>query len=257
MPFETIHGIKIYYEVHGEGDTIVLLHHGFGCTEIWKDLYPPLIDRGFRVVMYDRRGYGRSEKGPGFQEFYESDRYRPESVRDMASLRGILDLDSFHIIGQCEGGVVGVDYAAAYPGHVKTLMTSSTQCYSEIPMIELNRLKLTTPFQSLEPGHREKLIEWHGEDNAESSYNQFSKYGGAYGKDLFDLRPQLQSVRCPSLVLYPDRSSIFDVEQAIAFYRHLPQGELAVLPGCGHNTYEQRPGEYIHFVLSFLERHHC
>jgi pimeloyl-ACP methyl ester carboxylesterase len=55
-------------------------------------------------------------------------------------------------------------------------------------------------------------------------------------------------------VLYPDRSSIFDVEQSIAFYRHLPNGELAVFPRCGHNTYEQRPEEYVHTILDFIKR---
>jgi pimeloyl-ACP methyl ester carboxylesterase len=44
--------------------------------------------------------------------------------------------------------------------------------------------------------------------------------------------------------------------EAVEFYRHLPQGELAILPRCGHNTYEEQPEEYIRFVLNFLKRHH-
>jgi pimeloyl-ACP methyl ester carboxylesterase len=255
VPFETVHGIKIYYEVHGEGDTVVLLHHGFGCTRMWKDIYPPLVEDGYRVVMYDRRGYGQSEKGDDFQEFYESGRFRPENIRDLALLRDKLGLDSFHIIGQCEGGVVGVDFAVAYPHCVKSLFISSTQCYSDITTAEFNSIHFPQPFGELEPTLREKFIEWHGKDHAESSYNQFSKYGGAYGSDIFDLRPMLPSVRCPTLVLYPDRSALFDVEQALAFYRGLPRGELAVLPGCGHNTYEQRPEEYTYYALDFLKRH--
>ncbi|MGM0427372.1 MAG: alpha/beta fold hydrolase [Thermodesulfobacteriota bacterium] len=65
----------------------------------------------------------------------------------------------------------------------------------------------------------------------------------------------MPSVTCPTLVLYPDRSGLFEVEQGMAFYRHLPYGELAVLPMCGHNTYEQQPGEYVHVILGFLRRH--
>jgi hypothetical protein len=55
-------------------------------------------------------------------------------------------------------------------------------------------------------------------------------------------------------VLYPDRSFIFDVEQSIAFYRHLSRGELAVFPKCGQNTYEQRPDDYTHTILDFIMR---
>ena len=255
MPFENVNGIKIYYETHGNGDTIVLLHHGFGCTKIWKDIYPDLVEKGYRIVMYDRRGYGRSERGADFEEFYVSDGFCPESVRELAMLREILNFDSFHIVGQCEGGVIGVKYAVTYPHQAKTIAVSSTQCYSTISMPELNSLKFPKPFRDLEPDLREKLIDWHGSEYAESFFNQFRKYGGAYGSGFFDLRGLLPSVMCPALVLYPDRSFIFDVEQAVAFYRHLPRGELAVLPNCGHNTYEHQPEEYVRCVLNFLKRH--
>ena len=255
MPFEQINGMKIYYEIHGSGDTIVLLHHGFGCTKIWKDIYPHLVEKGYRVIMYDRRGYGQSERGADFKEFYISDTFRSESVKELAMLKEFLDIDSFHIIGQCEGGVVGIDYAVMYPHHVATIVASSTQCYSKMTMRELNSLKFPNPFQDLEPEIKKKLVDWHGEEHAEIFFNQFRKYGGAYGTDFFDLRDVLPSVTCPALVLYPDRSSIFDVEQAVAFYRCLPNGELAILPNCGHNTYEHQPKEYISCVLNFLKRH--
>jgi len=255
MPFTETNGIKTYYEIHGEsgkGDTIVLLHHGFGCTKMWKDIYPGLVENGYKVIMYDRRGYGQSERRADFEEFYVSDRFRPESVKELAILRESLHLDSFHIIGQCEGGVIGVDYAAKYPGQVLSFVTSSTQCYSNITMTELNRQKFPKPFRDLASKLREKLVGWHGKEYAESSYNMFRTHGGAYGKGFFDLRGLLQSVTCPTLVLYPDRSFIFDVEQAVTFYRCLPAGELAILPNCGHNTYEYQPEEYLRFVLKFF-----
>ena len=255
MPFVNIKQIKVYYEVHGEGDTILLLHHGFGSTKMWKDIYPSLVENGYRVIMYDRRGYGRSEKGTGFGELYVSDRFCLESVEELAMLRKILNFDSFHIIGQCEGGVIGIEYAVKYPNQIKTIVISSTQCFSKVPMVELNKSAFPKVFRDLEPEVKEKLISWHGEEHVESFYNQFRQYGGAYGKGFFDLRNLLAFVKCPALVLYPDRSILFDVEQAVEFYRSLPQGELAILPRCGHNTYEEQPEEYIRSVLNFLRRH--
>jgi pimeloyl-ACP methyl ester carboxylesterase len=83
----------------------------------------------------------------------------------------------------------------------------------------------------------------------------FKYGGGAYGTGYFDLRPTLKKVLCPSLVIYPDRSSIFDVEQGVSFYKHLERGELAVLPSCGHNTYEYLPADYVRISLEFLKRH--
>jgi pimeloyl-ACP methyl ester carboxylesterase len=255
MPFETIRGFRIYYEDHGKGETILLLHHGFGCTRIWKEIRPPLVNRGYRVVMYDRRGFGRSEKGEDFADFYVSRGLRAAGVKEMAGIKEALGLDSFHLVGQCEGGVLAVDYALDFPEHVKSIMISSTQCYSRVSMPEFNREKFPKTFRELDPGLRKKLIDWHGEDHAEPFFDLFRIHGGAYGTGFFDLRPLLPSVSRPCLVLYPDRSFLFEVEQGVEFYRHLPAGELAVLPGCGHNTYEQRPAEYVQALLAFLERY--
>jgi pimeloyl-ACP methyl ester carboxylesterase len=255
MPFERLKNLRVFYETRGTGEeTIILMHHGFGCLKIWKDVYPRLVAGGFKVVMFDRRGFGRSEPGEDFQAFYgNEDRYRSESVAELRELRNALGLVKFHLVGQCEGGVVGVDYAVRYPEDVTTLTVASTQCYSEVPMVELNALKLVSRFSLLEPKLQLKMTEWHGE-NAQTRYDQFANYGGAYGATYFDLRPILPRVACPTLVLYPDRSAIFDVEQAVAFYRHLPNGELAIFPRCGHNTYEQKPDEYARTVLGFITR---
>jgi pimeloyl-ACP methyl ester carboxylesterase len=255
MPFEKVNGRLVYYEVHGEGEgeMIMLLHHGFGCGKIWKGIYPQFIERGFRVAFYDRRGFGRSEAGDGFTEFYESDRYNTESVEELKALKEVLGIGRCHVVGQCEGGVIGAYYAAKYPDEVITLTMGSTQCYSEIPMTELNAQRLVNRFTLLEPALQAKMVDWHGKD-AQVRYDQFAFRGGAYGCDFFDLRPVLPLVRCPALVLYPDRSAIFYVEQAVALYRGLPRGELAVFPRCGHNTYDQRPEDYGRTVLDFLMR---
>ncbi len=145
-------------------------------------------------------------------------------MQGLAEFKAQLGIGPCHLVGQCEGGVVAADYAAKYPVQVRSLVTSSTQCFSEVPMTELNAIKFTKAFSELDPELRAKFLDWHGEKNAEASFNQFRLYGGAYGKDYFDLRNTLRSVTCPSLVIYPDRSFIFDVEQGVAFYKHLPYG---------------------------------
>gem|GEM_PF-161362 len=253
MPYATTRNTSLYYEIHGQGETVMLLHHGFGCTKMWKDVYPVLVEAGFRVVMYDRRGYGKSDKGNGYLEFYVSDRFRAESVEDLVALKAQLGIGPCHLVGQCEGGVVAADYAARHPHLVRSLVTSSTQCFSKIPMTELNAMKFPKTFAEISPELKEKFIDWHGKE-AEASFNQFRLFGGAYGKDYFDLRNTLRAVACPALVIYPDRSFIFDVEQGVEFYRHLMFGELMVLPDCGHNTYEERPEEYVRAIRDFFQR---
>ncbi|MEW6261848.1 MAG: alpha/beta hydrolase [Thermodesulfobacteriota bacterium] len=254
MAFLVVNGLRIYYEVHGQGDPVLLLHNGFSCAKMWADIYPGLVENGYLAVMYDRRGYGRSERGPEFESHYLGDRFRRAAVEELTALVEQLGLATVDIVGQCEGGVLAFDYALKHPERVGSIITASTLCFSRETMTEFNARKFPKSFIELPREVREKYIYWHGEDYAESFYLLCSRYGGEYGRDVFDLRPVLPAIRCPVLVLYPDRSYFFEVEQAVAFYRGLPEAELAVLPRCGHNIHEHYPGEYVRQVLSFLKR---
>jgi len=258
MYFSDRRGRKIYYESHGSGKDdfpLVLLHHGFGSLVMWERICALLVAAGRRVVIYDRPGHGRSEMGDDFDEYCRRDDFRSENVAVLEGLAELLGLESFHLVGQCEGGVTAVDYAAVFPGRVRTLMTSSTLCCSRELMADFNRERFPATLEELESEMREKMIRWHGSDQATAFYDRLWSHGGAYGQGYFDLREKLRQVTCPALVLYPDRSSLFEVEQGVEFYRHLPAGELAVLPKCGHNTYEQQPEEYVRQLLRFIVRH--
>jgi len=255
MPKANINGVKIYYEVHGQGEPLVLLHHGFGSTKMWEGLLPVFAAR-YKVVSYDRRGFGESDEGERFQDYYRSEEYVDNSVRELSDLLEFLNVeDGIRLLGQCEGGVIAFYYAARYPHKVKAIAISSTLCYSKILMPELNSSRMFSSFEEADSEFQHKLVYWHGETRARQLYDMALPGGGAYGSGVFDLRDILRNVQCPALVLYPDRSKLFEVEQAILMYRALPNGELAVLPRCGHNTYALQPEEYQRIVLSFFERH--
>lgn len=255
MPWLDLNGTRTYYEDYGDGPAVVLLHHGFSSSEMWRGLLPPLTQAGFRAVMYDRRGYGRSDEGEGFKEFFESERFRPAMVADLEELRQALGLEEMLLVGQCEGGVVALDYAVAHPARVKALAAASTMCHSRGRAVpDQSKVQFPDAWHELDPKIQHKMVEWHGEEAAERRWEMFRSKGGAYGTGVFDLRPMLPSVSQPTLILYPDRSALFAVEQALDFYRALPDGELAVMARCGHNTYEQRPQEYAAILLRFLLR---
>jgi pimeloyl-ACP methyl ester carboxylesterase len=236
MPKVKIDGADIYYEVHGQGEPLLLLHHGTGCTKMWEKLIPGFADR-YKVIVNDRRGFGGSDTSILLEHL------------------GITD--KLYIIGQCEGGVVGYHYAHQNPDRVTAIATSSTLCSGKLITWERPEGETTPSFENADVEFQEKLIEWHGAGWAKGLYTLFYEMGGAYSTDpaSFDLTHLLANIQCPSLVLYPDRSSLFDVEQGVLTYRSLPDGELAVLPHCGHNTYEQQPEEYRRIIFSFFERH--
>ena len=254
MPIAQIGNRSLSYEIHGNGPNVVLLHHGFACMKMWSAIYPDLVDAGYRVFMYDRRGYGQSDPGADFDKFYLSGTFCRESAEDLAALSDKFDLSPFHIIGQCEGGVIGVEFAGTYPDRVVSVTAASTLCFGNQTMTEFNAAKFPKPFEDLAPDLMHKLVDWHGEERAGLLYEMARTHGGAYGIGNFDIRPRLSLVTCPTLVLYPDRSALFEVEQAVAFYRCLAKGELAVIPRCGHNSYDHKPEEYKRHVVNFINR---
>jgi pimeloyl-ACP methyl ester carboxylesterase len=256
MSVVKIDGLDTYYEIHGKGETIVLLHNGFSCTMMWDGIYGQLVEAGFRVLMYDRRGFGRSDGGADFGRYYVDEDFREQSVSAMAALMALLGIDRFHILGQCEGGVVGVDYAVRYPAQVMTLVTASTLCYNVVSMEAFNRRKLPATFDDLGAELQQKYIRWHGADRGRRFYEICAAGGGCYGKTgLFDLRPAIAQVTSPTLVMYPDRGYFFELEQGVAFYRNLIEGELLVFPKCGHNIFEHYPRMYARQVVDFIRRY--
>lgn len=217
-------------------------------------MLPHLVMAGYRVVTYDRRCYGQSEQGEDYREFYFSEGFRDASVAELTGLMAALDLGPAHLVGQCEGGVVALDMARLHPESVKSLVAASTQCYSSVPMPELNQAKFPISYAQLDQAVKNKMIKWQGPEKAEERFDLYSYMGGSYGCGMFDLRPQLPEVAAPALVLYPDRSALFPVEEGLAMYRSLPQGELAVMPACGHNSYDHHPQDYLRILLGFLGR---
>ena len=262
MPVEKINGVDIYYEVHGKGEPLVLMHHGMGSMKMWTN-FIPVFSAEYKVIAYDRRGFGLSGK-ESFRNYYKSDEYTRNSVSELSILLERLGIqERVYILGQCEGGALGFHYIAQYPDRVKTIAISSTMCCSKTGMSQQQEKPQQPPesrtrpsFETAPPEFQEKLTYWHGEKYAPEFYSLFVEGGGVYetGPQPFDLRDTLAKVQCPALVLYPDRSRLFDVEQGVMMYRSLPNGELAVLPHCGHNTYEYQPEEYKKSILSFFER---
>ena len=254
MPSMKIRGLDVHYEAEGQGEPLVLLHHGTGCAKMWDKLTPGFAER-YRVIRYDRRGFGDSEEGDRFREYYLSDEYSERSVEELDGLlEGLGIRQGLRMVGQCEGGAVAFEYAARYPDRVKAVVSSSTLCASGITVGEYCKGKMYESLDAADPEFQKKMFWWHGEARARNLYALFVQMGGAYGAGVFDLRGVLRKVECPSLVLYPDRSGLFEVEQGVLMYRALPKGELAVMASCGHNTYLQTE-EYQRQVLAFFQRH--
>ena len=120
MPFIEVNGISINYAIDGDGDETVLLINGLADDlETWAYQLSALTEAGYRVVRFDNRGIGKTDKPVG--------PYSTQLMADDAkALADALNLGTYHVMGVSMGGMIAQRFALSYPDAVKTLTLAST-----------------------------------------------------------------------------------------------------------------------------------
>lgn len=138
-------GVYLRYELSGRGsDTVVLLHEMGTSLETW-DYVLPEIARNHRVLRYDLRGFGLSQK-------VRSPLTMEDEMGDLRALLETLDLrGKVTLIGGAVGGAIALSYAAAHPEQVKAVVAISPAAYMQARM-SADGSPLATPGASPGPG---------------------------------------------------------------------------------------------------------
>ncbi len=122
MPFASNHGIKISYEVEGQGPPIVLAHGMSGDTSFWRGYgYVDKLKDKYTVILFDARGHGKSDK-PHEAENYD---YRL-MVGDVISVMDALGLLKAHYWGYSMGAHIGLGMAQLFPERLLSLVIGAT-----------------------------------------------------------------------------------------------------------------------------------
>jgi 3-oxoadipate enol-lactonase len=106
-----VDGGKLFYESSGKGTNIVLLHDGMVNSKIWDEQFP-LLSKSYRVVRYDRRGYGKSSDAET----------KFSNINDLNQLFIQLKIDKAIIFGMSSGGRLAIDFTLTYPEKVTGLV---------------------------------------------------------------------------------------------------------------------------------------
>ena len=108
-----VNGVRLYYELHGSGEPLVLVHGSWGDARSWRLVVPGLAE-SFRVVVYDRRGHSRSQRPdtPGSVD---------EDGDDLAALLEALDLAPAHVVTNSYGGNIALRLATRRPEVFRSL----------------------------------------------------------------------------------------------------------------------------------------
>ena len=257
--FIGVDGGKIYYEMAGTGENIVLLHDGMVSNEIW-DYQFPVLAKYYKVTRYDRRGYGKS-----------TDPAAPYSdIEDLHQLFLKLNIEKAVLFGMSSGGGCVIDFTLKYPEKVKSIILVGAVVggYGYTSHMTYRGGHLKSPADMADPVKAAKYFVW------DDPYEIYSENIAAKQKVAEILQrnmhrpfnPQfykpperiaaryLNEIKVPALVLVGEHD-IPDVHShAGVIHFGIPGARREVILNSGHLIPVEQPDEFNSAAFRFLRR---
>ena len=148
--YADVPGARIWFtDTGGSGQTIVLMHAATGSTRSWEYQIPAFRAAGYRVIAFDRRGWGRSVIDPaGPQPGTAAD--------DLRALMDHLGVERFHLVGTAAGGFGALDSALSFPDRLRSLVfANSIGGVQDEDYLQIGRRLRPVGFDAMPPEFRE------------------------------------------------------------------------------------------------------
>jgi pimeloyl-ACP methyl ester carboxylesterase len=240
-----IDGHRLHWEMHGTAPSpaVVLLHHGLGSTASWRKQVPALTAEGWRVLAFDRWGYGQSDARPAFAwDFLRQD------AAEALALLDTLALERVSLIGHSDGGSIALLMAAEHPERVARLVTVAAHIYLE-PVTGGGVASIIAA--AGQSPLREALAREHG-DKAPSLVSAWTARWLDPSMRSLSLTDELSHIVCPTLVIQGELDEHATRQHAIDIARGIPGAELWLVPGGHHMLPQEQPVEFNRRMLTFL-----
>jgi pimeloyl-ACP methyl ester carboxylesterase len=248
-------GVRLWFtDTGGTGEPIVLMHAITGTSETWEPQIAAFSKAGYRVVAFDRRGWGRSQADPatGQQPGHASD--------DLHALAGFLSLDRFHLVGVAGGGFVALDYAAWHPERLASLIVgASTGSVSDKEIQDvISRIEIPGIRQL--PAHFREVGASYRGTNPEGTARWLAIEEHARQRDAptQPLRSpntfaKLATITTRTLVIAAEADLIAPPGLMKIWARHVQGAQWATVPDAGHSIAWEQPAIFNDIVFRFLK----
>lgn len=233
--------VRTYYEVHGTGEPLVLLHGGL-CTVETLDGLTPLLAERFRVVTPERRGHGRTADVEGPITFRGM-------ADDTAALLDRLEISGAPVVGFSDGAAVAAYLALRRPDLVSRLVLIGEQMNPDgfTPGVQDMMADIA---QHLPP----MLVQLYGAaspDGPEHFAVIIEKVTEAWRSEPDITLEQLATIAAPCLFMMGDNDMV-TLAHGDAVRRAIPGSQLAVVPGATHGLPFEKPDIVARLTLDFL-----
>lgn len=274
-----LNGINIHYTVRGKGPVLIAHSGGPGAdARDWDDFAK--IDDFVTIVAIHPRGSGLS--GPATGDAY----LLPDYASDTEALRVYLGLEKPILMGWSHGGMVAQQYAFTYPDAISKLILFDTSAYfGEF----LNDVEASVQEFKDEPWYEDSLAalksEWAGEYETDEDmgklwqrekkfyFSEFDQRAQDYCErtkesmmkvaplrtfnekeaPTFDLRPELNKIKVPTLIIVGRHDFITNVSMAEEMRKNIPNATVEIFEESGHYGFVEEPEKFYRVIKEFVE----
>lgn len=232
---------KIYYEVYGKGEPIVLLHGGLFGSTIEMAGFIDILQEKYQVIAISTRGHGKSEIGivPLTLD---------QRANDVMAVINVVTKDSVMVIGFSDGAYTAYKLGSRYPDKIKKIVSIGAgelypglrefnftfqQAFGMDTVYWKQQLKLMP-----EPNRIEEVFK-----QVSNCYNKLT-----VGKDLLGI------IKCPVLVMAGDRDQGNSVEHVVSAARLIPNSQISIIPNGTHPVFNENFKAVWSSIVPFLNQ---
>ena len=265
-------GVSLYYELHGQGEPLLLIPGtGFSC-DVWKPHQLPRLSQSLNLILHDPRGCGRSSR---LQASCTVD----QMACDVAALLDHLEIDSAHVLGHSMGGRIGLALALNFPRRVRSLILASSgsgpaartgsECIPGLPY----RLVAELIEKGFEEYIRQEICEsdayFTASFRARSPHRVREFYDLAWpthaklhdylhlctARHNWEATHRLGEVRVSTLVITggADVAGSNHVAQSEVLAKRIPKAEYKIIEGQSHGFFWEVPDEINAWILDWVQ----
>ena len=233
MAYAAVNGLNMYYEVHGEGPPLLLLHGGTGSI---PTKWIPFFSSQFRVIAMEQMGHGRTADVTD----------RPFHFHDMAEdtveLMRQLGIESAVIVGYSDGGIIGIDIAIHHAEMVTKLAVTGAN--SRVDGYTAENLEWARTFKPADVPVSEAYarLSPDGPDHWPIVLERLQRM---WPVEPNFTREEMQGIKAPTLIIIGD-GDIVTPEHAVEMFRAISGAQLCVVPHAGHGVMPKET------ILAFL-----
>jgi pimeloyl-ACP methyl ester carboxylesterase len=232
-------GARIWFASYGSGLPVILLHGGLGNSGNWGYQVPPLVVNGYRVILIDSRGHGRSTRDD-----------RPYSYDLMASdvlaVMDRLQIDRAALVGWSDGACTALVLADKALGRAAGVFffacnmdPSGTREFELTPTVQRCFSRHVKDYQQLSP--------------TPDKFDEFSEAVGLMQRTQPNYSADdLSRIQVPVTIVHSEHDEFIKQEHAEYLARTIPNAEFVYLKGVSHFAPLQRPDQFNNAILVFL-----